>query len=227
MIIYTCNILRGHDFRWMENADHCIMDIAQDANISWSAYQVEQQQAREYYPAIFSMLPMFPDDSKSMAMIRHALNVIHVAVKELNPAQVPIVTLDKPLYSLAKQVQWCRPETHGDEHFVIILGGLHIEMCCPKMIGEWLQDSGWMDAIVQAKVASPGTAESLLKASHVSRSRRAHQITACSLFILVKKAYNQFIQDYGDSMSPYLEDWCESQSRRSPQFLFWFSALKL
>ena len=102
-----------------------------------------------------------------MTMIRHALNVIRVAVKELNPAQVPIVTLDQPLYSFAKQVQWCWPETHGEEHFVIILGGFHIEMCCLKMIGEWLQDSGWVDAIVQAKVASPGTAESLLKASHV------------------------------------------------------------
>ena len=170
---------------------------------------------------------MFPDDSKSMAMIRHALNVIRIAVKELNPAQVPIVTLDQPLYSLAKQVQWCWPETHGEEHFVIILGGLHIEMCCLKMIGEWLQDSGWVDAIVQAKVASPGTAESLLKASHVSRSRRAHQITACSLFILLKKAYNKFIEDCDDSMSPTLEDWCEAQSRRSPQFLFWLSALKL
>ena len=134
MIIYTCNILRRHDFRWLENAEHCITNAAQDAKTSWSAYHVEQQQAREYYPAIFSMLPMFPDDSKSMAMIRHALNVIRVAVKELNPAQVPIVTLDQPLYSLAKQVQWCWPETHGEEHFVIILGGLHIEMCCLKMI---------------------------------------------------------------------------------------------
>ena len=94
---------------------------------------------------------MFPDDSKSMAMIRHALNVVRVAVKELNPAQVPIVTLDQPLYSLAKQVQWCWPETHGEEHVVIILGGLHIEICLLKMIGEWLQDSGWMDAIVKPK----------------------------------------------------------------------------
>ena len=92
MIISTCNILWW--FQVAGNAEHCITDAAQDANISWSAYHVEQQQAREYYPAIFSMLPMFPDDSQSMAMIRHALNVISVAVKELNPAQVPIVTLD-------------------------------------------------------------------------------------------------------------------------------------
>ena len=104
MIIYTCNILRGHDYRWLENAEHCITDAAQDANISWNAYHVEQQQAREFYPAIFSVLPMFPDDSKSMAMICHALNVIRVAVKELNPAQVPIVTLDQPLYCKAGPV---------------------------------------------------------------------------------------------------------------------------
>ena len=56
MIIYTCNILQGHYFRWLENAEHCITDAAQDAYISWSAYHVEQHQAREYYPAILSML---------------------------------------------------------------------------------------------------------------------------------------------------------------------------
>ena len=52
MIIYMCNILRGLDYRWLENTEHCITDAAQDANISWSAYHVEQQQAREYYQYI-------------------------------------------------------------------------------------------------------------------------------------------------------------------------------
>ena len=49
------------------------------------------------------------------------------------------------------------------------------------MIGECVQDSEWIGAIVHAKITHPGTRESLLKASHGSRSRRAHQITACAL----------------------------------------------
>ena len=51
------------------------------------------------------------------------------------------------------------------------LGGLHIEMACLKLIGDWLEDSGWTQAIVLANVASPGTAGSFLKVSHVTRTR--------------------------------------------------------
>lgn len=39
----------------------------------------------------------------------------------------------------------------GEDHFVIMLGGLHIEMAGLKMIGDWLEDSGWVEALVQAK----------------------------------------------------------------------------
>ena len=40
---------------------------------------------------------------------------------------------------------------------------------------------------MQSKVASAGTAESHIKVSHVTRTRHAHQVTACSLYILLKK----------------------------------------
>ena len=42
----------------------------------------------------------------------------------------------------------------GDDNFVIILGGLHTEMAERKVIGDWLKDSGWVEALVHAKVAS-------------------------------------------------------------------------
>ena len=94
-------------------------------------------------------------------MIRHAMDVIKVAVEELNPGQVPVVTLDQPLYALAKTIQWSWPERYGEHQFVIILGGLHIEMAGLKVIGNWLEDSGWVEALVQANVAPPGKAEVL------------------------------------------------------------------
>ena len=42
----------------------------------------------------------------------------------------------------------------GDDNFVIILGGLHIEMAGRKVIGDWLKDSGWVEDLVHAKLAS-------------------------------------------------------------------------
>ena len=42
--------------------------------------------------------------------------------------------------------------------FVILLGGLHIEMVALKMLGDWLEDSSWTSALVEAKIASAGVA---------------------------------------------------------------------
>ena len=39
-------------------------------------------------------------------------------------------------------------QENGENHFVIILGGLHIEMAGLKMIGNWLDDCGWVEALV-------------------------------------------------------------------------------
>ena len=52
-------------------------------------------------------------------------------------------------------------------------------MAALNVIGDWLEDSSW----IEAKVASTGTAQSFLKASHVTRTRHAHQVTAGSLYI--------------------------------------------
>ena len=67
-------------------------------------------------------------------------------MQEVNPGQVTVVTLDQPLYAIAKQIQWNWPDSHGENQFVIILGGLHIELCSLKLIGDWLEDSGWVKA---------------------------------------------------------------------------------
>ena len=109
--------------------------------------------------------------------------MIKQAVQELNPSQVPVNTLDQPLYSIAKRIQWNWPEKYGENHFVIILGGLHIEMAGLKEI---------------AKLAFAGTGNSFLKVSHVTRTRHAHQVTATCLYTLLKKAYTK----YKESLEP-------------------------
>ena len=53
--------------------------------------------------------------------------------------------------------------------------------------------SSWTGAITQANVASSGTADLFLKAFHVSRTRHAHQFTACSLHILMCRAYDEYV----------------------------------
>ena len=104
-------------------------------------------------------------------MIKHSLTVIEKAVTMLNPNQTPVVAFDQPLFALAKKVQWIWPQTHGEDKFVIMFGGLHIELTALKALGKWLDSSGWVAALVHAEIASSGIANSFLKSSHITRIR--------------------------------------------------------
>ena len=109
-----------------------------------------------------------------------------------------------------------------------MFGGLHIEIAAFKTIGNLLESSGWTGALVQANVASPGTADSFLRAAHATRTRRAHQITASSLYHLLQKAYTYYCTGFGEEHDPLLiEDWCSSNAELHPQFKFWLLILQL
>ena len=82
------------------------------------------------------------------------MNNYAAATQFLNPGQTPVLTMDQPLYALAKQLQWRFPNLFGEDKYVIILGGLHTEMAALRTIG-----SGWTDALTQADIASAGTYE--------------------------------------------------------------------
>ncbi|KAK3736786.1 hypothetical protein QZH41_011732 [Actinostola sp. cb2023] len=173
---------------WLKNVEKNLINeesLEEGQLVSWAAYHsTTDQQQQSHSPAISALLPLFPDQAKSVAMNRHAMNVIKECVHHLNPGQVPVIAMDQPLYTVAKQIQWNWPDQYGEQKFVIMFGGLHIEMAFLKAIGGWLEDSGWVAAIVDANVASSGTAESFIKATSVTRSRRAHQVTASSLYMM-------------------------------------------
>ena len=123
-----------------------------DRWITWSAYHADMHQAIIPPAAINALLPLFLDNAHSVAMIRHSMDIVKAAVEHLNPGpgQTPILAADQPLYALAKTIQWTWPATHGEDHFVIMFGGLHIEMAVMKVLGDWLEDSGWTNALEQA-----------------------------------------------------------------------------
>ena len=126
-----------------------------------------------------------------VATIRHSMDFVQRAVHRLNPGQVPVLTLDQPLFTIAPQIQWHWPYVYGEDKFVILLlGGLHIEMAALTTPGYFLDGSGWTHTPTQADLATAGKADSFLKASHVKRTRRAHQVTASALSILMHNAYD-------------------------------------
>ena len=124
-------------FRWLEFVEQSnLHDISDDFNLSWAAYHASRQsdEVQTFTPAITSLLLLFQDDSKSVAMIRHSMDVIRQAVHELNQGGMPTITLDQPLYAITKRIQWTWPEQYGEDQFIVILGGLHIEMAAIKVL---------------------------------------------------------------------------------------------
>lgn len=109
-------------------------------NLSWAAFHANKQQAlKPKCPG--RLLPLFEDPSNSPSMIRHAMDVIKHAITYLNPGQIPVLTCDQPLYKFAKSIQWTWPESYGEDKFVVIMGGFHIEQAAWSVVGTWLEDS--------------------------------------------------------------------------------------
>ena len=88
----------------------------------------------------------------------------------LNQGQTPVMTFDQPLYAIAKTIQWTWPEQFGEDKLLVMLGGLHIEMAFIGLIGSWLKDSRWIQALEEAGVTTSGRAAAILQCSHVKRS---------------------------------------------------------
>ena len=162
-------------------------------------------------------------------MIRHYMDVVKNAVEHVNPGQTPVVTLDQPLFAVAKQIQWKWPEKYGEDKMVVMFGGLHIEMAALKTLDDWLRGSGWVQALVQVEIATSGTAESFLRAAHVTRTRRARQITATTLHILQRRAYTRHCMTAFDDAEdlPEFEDWCHPRAKDIPHFQYWATVLEL
>lgn len=65
------------------------------------------------------------------AMIRHGNKVVNDVVQHQN--QTPDIAKDHLLLPRAKQIQRNTPETHGENKYVVMYWGLHIEMETMKL----------------------------------------------------------------------------------------------
>ena len=101
----------------------------------------------------------------------HCFNVIQAAVQFVNPEQIPIISVDQLLFAKMKQLQWSMDRLYGEDKFVLLLRGRHTEMASYRVLGHWLEGSGWVESLHEAETAKTGITESFLKASHITRTR--------------------------------------------------------
>ena len=104
--------------------------------------------------AVIALVLLFPDNSKSVALIRHSINVDEKVVTVVDPGEIPVFACDQPLFKIAQKNQWMWPKKYGEESFVIILRGLHIKMAVLKALGHLLDGSDLASALIQAEIAT-------------------------------------------------------------------------
>ena len=129
------------------------------------------------------------------------------------------------MFAIAKRIQWSFND-YGEDKFVVMMGGLHIEMAIMNVIGDWVADSGWAYLLSKVNVANIGSAELFEDVSHVMKTCNAHQVTASALYILQRQAYEEYTSDTNDEAMP-LEEWIQHQENIHPQFKYWNILLHL
>ena len=177
---------------WLKHCEHHLNEeLTKGVHLSWAAYHASVTELPNPLPCLSSLLPLFYEKAATVAMMKHGMFVIKEVTEFLNPGQIPVTVCDQPRFAIAKVVQWNWPATHGENVHVVMLGGLHIEMVLWTMCGDLLAASGWTTALTDAGIASSGTSDSFLKVAHLTKTRRAHQITVAALYKLQHVAFEE------------------------------------
>ena len=131
-------------------------------------------------------------------------------------------TFIKYVYS-AKQIQWYFPEEFGVDKLLLFFGDLHLEKQAYVLIGNLLEGSGWTDLLCEAEITTSGSADSMISASHIKRTRDVHQTTLAALHLLKREAYE--CRTTHEDLD--FDSWNKTMKSRSPMFLFWDLVIKL
>ena len=161
------------EIEWLDNVS-VTEQLDVNLSITWPAHYASKQRDLAFDESILSRLPLLRESAQSVDTIRHVMNRVRDTVAYLNQDQTPFIAADQPLYAMTKQKQWQWSDQYDEDKHEIMFGGLHIEMAALKSIETLLHSIGWTGALVEADLATPGTAESYLHASSVTRTRHIH-----------------------------------------------------
>lgn len=78
------------ELKWLENSTNVICNqerLKDEEVVSWGAFHSRDLSSSPSASAISALSPLFPDKAKSIAMIRHSIDIIKLSVNHLNPAK--------------------------------------------------------------------------------------------------------------------------------------------
>ena len=196
--------------------------LTKNMKATWSAFHANRNDStKATNPCIEALLPLFRNKAATPEMIKHGMEIVQKNTRFLNPVQIPVIAMDQPLYELAKKLQWTFPDNLGEDRFVVLLGGLHIEMALWCTLGDVLRGSGWTECLKDAGIAiSENASLALLKTGHLMKTRYAHQVTFVVMTLLLQRTY----EDSGTDVP--IEVWLKEESSKRPTFHIWHLVLE-
>ena len=75
------------------------------------------------------------------------MHIQKMITEHLNAGQVPVRHLISHYLHWPNACSGKWPEIYGEEIFLVMFGGLHIELALWKTIGDFLENSGWTAAL--------------------------------------------------------------------------------
>ena len=178
---------------WLQYATEEVNISTENKKIMWPTYYSLRENKPVSPKAITCLMTLFRENAHTPAMIHHAMMLIKEQTSFLNKGQIPVMTIDQPLYALAKFLQWTKPDTLGEQHILVVIGDLHIEMTFMKCIGDLLDGSGWTFLLTSSMIVTTGKANAMLPASsNMVLCRYLHRVTACVLHKKNKKHLKNF-----------------------------------
>ena len=108
---------------------------ASEKSCNWAAYYQENIVQELQIPCSSVILPLINECINSPAMVKHCMTVIQKVTHKVNPGQIRRITVDQPVYTLLKQIQWKFSNDFGEDSFITMVGGVHIEMAMLHILG--------------------------------------------------------------------------------------------
>lgn len=81
------------EYAWLEIVN-LTEDLTDNVSITWSAYHASKRRGQNFEVSIASLLPLFREESHSVATIKHAMSKIQETTEFLNPGQTPVIAAD-------------------------------------------------------------------------------------------------------------------------------------
>ena len=129
------------EYQWRQKVS--VAEAHDNVDITWPSHHADMKRGPAFKACMFTLLPLLRDRAHSVATVLHVMDKIRDAVKLLNHGQVPVITADQPIYAIVKQILWQWPEDYGENQFLIMFRGLHIEMTVA--FTRFSSSKTWMD----------------------------------------------------------------------------------